>query len=446
MKLVQYGDPLISSKENRSRVGILTPGRYHGFNVFAPRDPLPGVDKYYIQVYHGDSNNGGFMVANTSNSLNRLGFLITRHGVIFSSEADDAATGIALDIAVNSTEANVFHIFIARHVWIDAEGGSEVEFETRVWVPSDPTNPDPSSYTGLGDTEITLGYFKILPGAVDYAKVFLYAQARPFFAGNPDDESHLAKLFENNLFRKVNSNVISEGYSYNGGTSTLTLDPVVSNIYKIAHPLVMAIENISWGGADGSLLTLIMDGAAVASFNPGGNILTPNYLRIHPSSVFIFLKVAGSYIPVAATVTLLRDINNIYVPTPPIWGPWQNLSIDPAGVPAKMKVGNTSGGESTLVVKYRWDGRGAFVIRAKFQLTGSISSGENFTIMSSEPIPLLGLDSSHFNDPITGSIYGSLGNGGALIISTSSLVIRMIGANGVGSYYSEEILVSPCSA
>ncbi len=362
--------PIQSLPENRARAGFFPAGRYHGFDQFLPRTPEVSGN-YSIVVYHGDgTSSGAIEIGNATNTLDKLGYLVTRHGLVVMVSIPTPSEGIALDLPVNSGTEPVFYLFIGSHAWAESNPGNPLYYESRLWVPTNPEEPDLTEVDDLGDTEFLMGYFKVMPGASDYAKVTLVPREIPLFSwkgGIPNGlMSNLARRDEDNLFRGFNTHNPGEGATYNPGNLTLTISSP-SNLSIVSYTGVQEIITIDWALApSGTPLFMIMEDVTPSIFTPGGNIKINSNLPISNNSVFMMVKWDGNFYVIGSMNSVTSLISSIPPPIPPRYGPW--VSWVPTTVPNAFKTGGSSSGESSFSCKYRTDGVGGYVIKITMQV------------------------------------------------------------------------------
>lgn len=389
-QIAKFLSPLQSLPENQARAGFFPAGRYHGFDQFNPRTPEVSGN-YSIVVFHGDgTDEGAIKVGDATNTLVDLGYLVTRHGLVAYVSIPTPTDGVGLDLPINSGTDPVFYLFLGSHAWTDSANGNAVYYESRLWDPTDPDDPDPYEVNDLGATEFILGYFKVMPGAKDYTKVTLVPAPTPQFAWNSGIPygllSKLARRDQDNTFTGINANSPVDGATYNTGNLTLTILST-TNLCIVSYTSVQEITSISWAAApNGSPLIMIMEDVSPSVFTPGGNIKINKNLPITNNSVFHMVKWDGNFYVVGSANSLTSLIDAIPPPVPPTYGPW--VYWVPTTVPSTFKTGGSSSGESSFICKYRTDGVGGYVIKISLQVFTAINSPAGYEIGSvNNPFP-----------------------------------------------------------
>ena len=400
--------PIQSLPENRARAGFFPAGRYHGFDQFLPRTPEVSGN-YSIVVYHGDgTSSGAIEIGNATNTLDKLGYLVTRHGLVVMVSIPTPTEGIALDIPINSGVEPVFYLFIGSHAWAESNPGNSLYYESRLWVPSDPEEPDLTEVDDLGDTEFLLGYFKIMPGASDYAKVTLIPREIPLFSwkgGVPTGlMGNLARRDQDNLFLGFNSHNPVEGATYNPGNLTLTILSD-SSLSIVSYAGVQEITTIDWAAAPtGTPLFMIMEDVTNSVFTPGGNIRINSTLPISNNSVFMMVKWDGNFYVIGSMNSVTSLISSIPPPVPPSYGSWVSWVPAYSTIPDPLKTLGEPDGNSTFRLYYRTNGVGGYVVKVSFQVNTAFTTPTELVIGdSSSPFP--------FNPPSGGVFPFSSGVG-----------------------------------
>jgi len=242
----EYRGNLISYDEDTRLLGIITPGRYRGFDTLVP------VTSLTFNLTHEQTGINEYDAA--GNAIGKSAVICTKQGVIIRE--NQTIGPFAVDTNVGNT-SDRYDFIVISHQYISVQGGETANYE----IIKGPLNN--ASFPVLTDPnrQVLLGIIKVAAGAAQILGSD-YERARTPDAGDEPD----ARLNETNQFKKFTSysKATTTGPSFDTGFTTenvmtLNNDGNVFPIIGVGGKNLEAVRIKNTSLNEGATFTLILD-------------------------------------------------------------------------------------------------------------------------------------------------------------------------------------------